>query len=128
MKLTAEQVAHEAEVKLGNAVDKVEQQLRDALFSRTTVHIGEQRILKAAFTKFDKDASGEVDIHEFIKALEYIGLHTAEHGLPGEGGNPRDVVEALFRRYDLDGSGTIDYDEFCNAILKEQSEMQHKLY
>lgn len=35
-------------------MDKLEQQVRDALFSRTTAHLGEHRILKTAFTKFDK--------------------------------------------------------------------------
>ena len=37
------------------ATDKVEQQVRDALFARSTAHKGEERILRAAFSKFDKD-------------------------------------------------------------------------
>ena len=155
------QMAH---IARENRMDKLEQQVRDALFSRTTAHLGEHRILKTAFTKFDKvprrwrpvaltplsrphsgfnmtendtcqrsrarsrtalpqDASGSVDVHEFAKALEYLGLHTAEGGLPGVGGLPMDVVTGLFERYDNDNSGHVDYEEFCGAILKENTKM-----
>ena len=41
-------------IKRENRMDKLEQQVREALFSRTTAHLGEHRILKNAFTKFDK--------------------------------------------------------------------------
>lgn len=60
-------------IAMQNAVDKLEQQVRDALFARSTAHFGEHRILKSAFNRFDKDASGTVDLHEFEKALEYLG-------------------------------------------------------
>lgn len=66
---------------------------------------------------------GNVDAHEFAKALEYLGLHTAEGGLPGAGGLPEAVVMGLFDRYDTDRSGSVDYDEFCSAILKENPRM-----
>ena len=49
---------------LKRAVDRLEQQVKDALLARTTAHMGEQRILKNAFIKFDKDASGSVDYPE----------------------------------------------------------------
>lgn len=70
-----------------------------------------------------QDISGSVDVHEFTKALEYLGLHTAEGGLPGAGGLPVDVVTGLFERYDKDKSGHIDYEEFCGAILTENTRM-----
>lgn len=94
-----------------NRITKLEQQVRDALFSRSTAHLGEHRILRTAFSKFDKDGSGSVDQHEFAKALEYLGLHTADGGLPGSGGLPTDVVVGLFERYDKDQSGHVDYEE-----------------
>ena len=100
------------------AIDRLEQQLRDALFARTTAHLGEQRILKAAFTKFDKDGSGSVDFKEFSLALEHLGLHTEDEGLPGQGGLPLNVMQGLFRRYDEDDSGSLDYDEFAAVMLK----------
>ena len=98
------------------AIDRVEAQLRDALFSRSTAHLGEQRLLKNAFTKFDKDCSGSVDLKEFMLALEHLGLHTEDKGLPGQGGLPYATVEALFNRYDKDGSGHLDYEEFSAFI------------
>ena len=114
-----------AEIEKSNGVDKLEQQVRDALFARTTAHLGEHRILKSAFNRFDKDASGSVDIHEFEKALEHLGLHTADGGLPGAGGLPTAVVHGLFYRYDTDGSGHVDYEEFCAAVLQE--DRMHKM-
>ena len=114
-----------AKIELSNGVDKLEQQVRDALFARTTAHLGEHRILKSAFNRFDKDASGSVDIHEFEKALEHLGLHTADGGLPGAGGLPTAVVHGLFFRYDTDGSGHVDYEEFCAAVL--QDDRMHKM-
>lgn len=108
-----------AAIELENKVDKLEQQVRDAIVSRTTAHFGEHRILKSAFNRFDRDASGCVDRGEFMKALEYLGLHTAENGLPGSGGLPSEVVHGLFDRYDTSGDGQVDYNEFCAAIVKD---------
>lgn len=101
------------------ATDKVEQQVRDALFARSTAHKGEERILRAAFSKFDKDRSATVDFDEFSKALEHLGLHTEGKGLEGHGGLKAEAVRSLFARYDTDGSGSIEYEEFCAAITKE---------
>ena len=116
--LDAASPAQLAEWKLAELIDRLEQQVRDAVFGRTTAHIGEERVLKQTFTRFDKDASGNVDCEEFAHALEYLGLHTAGEGLPGEGGLPPGVVQGLFARYDADHSGTIDYDEFSGALLR----------
>jgi len=108
-----------AEMELSKLTDKVEQQIKDALFARSTAHIGEERILLAAFNKFDKDRSHNVDFDEFVKALEYLGLHTEGKGLAGCGGLPLDSVQALFARYDTDSGGTVDYEEFVAAVMKE---------
>lgn len=117
---TAEELAKQADANLRASIVKLEQQLIEALFSRTTAHFGEHRVLRSAFTKFDLDMSGAVDIHEFKKALEYIGLHTAEAGLPGQGGMPSAVIEGLFAQYDKDGSGQLDYNEFVESLLSNK--------
>ena len=123
--IDAEDAENDAAATERREVDRLEQQLRDALFARTTAHLGEQRILKNAFNKFDKDCSGHVDFIEFQLALEHLGLHTEAVGLKGQGGLPVMFVKALFRRYDVDDSGSIDYDEFCNAVL--QPDKMHKM-
>jgi len=111
--------AKDQEKALTDGVRKLEQMLRDALFARTTAQFNEWRVLRKAFQAFDRDASGSVDIHEFIDALESLGLHSVDSGLPGLGGVPRSVVEELFSRFDADGSGSIEYDEFVNKIAME---------
>ena len=121
---TAEQIE---ERKARLAMRKLEQQLKDALRARTTYQLSEHRILKKAFVKFDTDCSGHVDLHEFSKALEHMGLHTENQGLPGWGGVPASVMKALFDRFDGDGSGTIDYEEFLEALMTNDDE-QTKMY
>ena len=115
-------LAAAAAADLQRAVNKVEQQVRDALFARTTAHIGEARVLKNAFAKFDKDLSGEVEYEEFSLALEHLGLHTEEEGLRGEGGLSKEVVEALFARYDTSGDGKVSFQEFSAALLAPDKE------
>jgi Ca2+-binding EF-hand superfamily protein len=114
---TADQAQRLKDADLGKAVTRLEMQLVEVLYSRTTAHFGEHRVLKSAFNKFDTDNSGAIDFNEFKHALEYIGLHTQESGLPGNGGMPEVVLEALFRKYDQDGSGQLEYMEFVNALL-----------
>ena len=103
------------------AVDKLEQQLRGARYARSTSHFAEARVLKKAFTKFDRDCSGAVDFGEFSLALEHLGLHMEGKGLRGNGGLPPEVVRALFDRYDADASGELDYEEFCEGISRKDS-------
>lgn len=88
---------------LADGVERLEQQLRDALFARSSNQMSEKRILAKAFTKFDRDASGNVDVAEFCLALEHLGLHVEGLGAPGLGGIPRDIVEHVFARMDSDG-------------------------
>ena len=106
-------------------VNRLEQQLRDALFARSTAHLGEERILRNAFAKFDKDCSGHVDFKEFLLALEYLGLHTEETGLEGHGGLKMGTVAGLFNKYDEDRSGSLEYTEFAAAMMRDDSE--HKM-
>ena len=117
---TANDRAKAAENDLRGNIIRMEKQLIDALFARTTAHVGEHRILKSAFTKFDTDMSGAISCKEFKKALECLGLHSSESGLPGFGGYPEAVVEGLFASYDKDGSGEIDYNESVEQLLKDK--------
>lgn len=112
--MTPEQVAA---YKLEQNTRKLEQLLRDALVARTTAQVNEHRILRKSFATFDRDCSGSIDIGEFRKALEGLGLHIRGVGLPGRGGIDVEVVQALFDRVDTDGSGQIDYDEFSSYLL-----------
>lgn len=89
------------------ALRKLEQQLKDALRARSTYHLSEHRIMKKAFAKFDADCSGSVDFDEFSHALEHMGLHTRDHGLPGWGGVKPGVMRMLFDKFDADQGGTI---------------------
>lgn len=100
---TAEQHARDEEIRLSVESTRLEVQLRDALVARTTAQYGPHRVFKAAFAKFDSDHNGAVDFPEFRQALEHLGLHTADVGLPGPGGVAEDVMWALFCRYDADG-------------------------
>ena len=101
---------------LNDGIERLKQQLRDALFARTTSQISEIRVLKKSFVAFDADASGSVDFTEFCKALEHLGLHIDGVGMPGRGGVPMPVVQGLFNAFDGDGSGQIDYTEFIGSL------------
>ena len=100
--------------------DEGAQQLRDALFARTTAHLGEQRILKAAFTKFDKDGSGSLAIDEITRAvkeeqevidfLENCGEPNLQFLL-----RPKRLKKAL-EALDTDKSGEVDEEEWDEAI------------
>ena len=100
------------------AREQLEQLVRDAIFARTTSKMSESRVLERAFKQFDKDQSGALDLSEFCKALEYLGLHVDGRGAPGLGGIPFDVVESVFRDLDTDSSGTVEYREFMAHLLQ----------
>ena len=102
---------------LSDGIERLEQLLRDSLRARCTAQVSEGRILKSAFVKFDRDASGNVDIDEFCLALEHLGLHVDGLGAPGLGGVAREFAEGAFARLDSDGSGTIDYEEFVTQLM-----------
>ena len=58
------------------------------------------------FKKFDHGGDGEVDIREFKKALDVMGIQL-EH---------RQLASA-FHAFDLDLSGTVSYSEFCDKVF-----------
>ena len=99
-----------------DGMKRLKQQLRDALFARTSAQISEPRVLKRAFVAFDTDGSGQVDLKEFCAALEHLGLHIDGVGMPGRGGLQYSVVQALFESLDADSSGQVDYAEFVRSL------------
>ena len=86
-------------------VDALERLLFDASYRRKggSAH-SQERLINEAFKLFDVDGSGNVDCHEFLKAMERFGLHVRGKGKMGIGGLKESVVLALFDRYDKDAS------------------------
>jgi Ca2+-binding EF-hand superfamily protein len=85
--------------------------LREKLSQKSTAHVSDETILIRAFKYFDLDNTETVDIDEWKKAIEKIGVV-----LP----NPQ-VVEELFRYYDTDKSGALDYKEFSAIITGDSA-------
>ena len=87
-----------------------ENELRQKLSQKSTAHISDETVLIRAFKYFDLDNSETVDLDEWQKALQKIGMV-----LPSPAS-----CEELFRYYDTDKSGALDYKEF-SAIITGQS-------
>ena len=83
------------------ALERMEAQLREAIFTRSTSIASEQRVLRAAFRAIDLDGSGNIDFGEFQAALERFGLHVAASGLKGVGGISQDIAKCTRRRRSL---------------------------
>jgi len=68
-----------------------------------------------AFTKFDRDASGEIDTQELFTVLVYLGFTTS-----------LEKAAAVGEDVDADGSGTVNKHEFlmCMRKVREQ-EIKH---
>ena len=64
--------------------------------------------VRAAFDLFDKDQSGNIDIHELRDAMKALGVYL-----------PKEKIKALMKDIDTDGSGTVEFDEFLN-LMKEK--------
>ena len=83
-----------------------ENELRQKLSQKSTAHISDETVLVRAFKYFDLDNSESVDLDEWKKALEKIGMV-----LPSPS-----VCDQLFHYYDTDKSGALDYKEFAAII------------
>ena len=57
---------------------------------------------------FDKDGSGNIDIHELRDAMKALGVYLS-----------KDKVKQMMKEVDTDGNGTVDYEEFRN-LMKEK--------
>ena len=62
------------------------------------------------FQQFDNGGDGEVDISEFKKALEIMGIQLEQRQLA-----------SAFRAFDLDMSGTLSYTEFCDKVFPNRN-------
>merc|ERR1711953_1157074 len=69
------------------------------------------KVLTETFNKFDTDGSGELEIPEFRKAWEFLGLKGS-----------RAEVDRAFQSVDSDGSGKVYRVEFKNAIKDSRVE------
>ena len=70
------------------------------------------RDLRAAFDRFDRDRSGNLNYAELRKALASVGL-TME----------RKEAKDLLAKYDADGSGEMEFEEFTELCEElEQKE------
>lgn len=58
------------------------------------------------FKYFDIYDKGSVNLTEFIKAMEKIGLYYSVQ-----------EMQPLFQQYDQDGSGALDYKEFSAIVF-----------
>eukprot|EP00322_Chrysochromulina_rotalis_P019186 CAMPEP_0115840642 /NCGR_PEP_ID=MMETSP0287-20121206/6877_1 /TAXON_ID=412157 /ORGANISM="Chrysochromulina rotalis, Strain UIO044" /LENGTH=402 /DNA_ID=CAMNT_0003294261 /DNA_START=20 /DNA_END=1228 /DNA_ORIENTATION=- len=101
-------------------IDVLEKILRQNVFQKSA-GTNEERALKAAFKAFDVDNSGEVDFHEFTRAMERFGLAVAQPGQKGSGGVPPAALRGLFNRYNADGSSCISYLEFSDGLFSSTS-------
>jgi len=61
--------------------------------------------IEQSFTKFDGDASGQIDRKEFSDAMFVLGLRLSD-----------DEYDVLFQKYDIDNSGQINLEEFSQMI------------
>ena len=53
---------------------KFESELKAKLTQKTTSHKGEEQVLMQAFKYFDLNNSGSVDLQEFLKTVEKVGV------------------------------------------------------
>lgn len=104
-------------------IDTLEKILKKNIFQKS-VGTNEQRALKAAFKRFDLDNSGEVNFHEFTRAMQCFGLDVQQKGQKGSGGVPPAVLRGLFDRYNPDKSECVSFTEFADGLFTKEAEDQ----
>ena len=70
----------------------------------------ELEALKEVFNRFDKDASGLIDMAELRAAASELRLTSSEEEL-----------NALMQKVDTDGDGKISFEEFVQAVTKDNA-------
>jgi len=70
-------------------------------------------VVYKAFKYFDLNDSGTVDRHEFMKAIERIGMWM----------HNQKQINVIFDYYDVDANGGLDYYEFIGKIYKVDSKV-----
>lgn len=74
-----------------------------------------ERDLKKAFSRFDKDCNGSLDIKEISTAVRLM-----LNGVTDE------QVRNLVKRFDINGDGKITYEEFLSYLLSRSNEAANK--
>lgn len=87
-------------------MSRFEGELKEKLLQKSNHKLTEEACLIKMFKYFDIFDKGSVDLNDFMKAMEKIGLYYSKQEL-----------EPLFRAYDSDGSGNLDYKEFSAIIF-----------
>ncbi|GBF97533.1 hypothetical protein Rsub_10456 [Raphidocelis subcapitata] len=70
----------------------------------------ELALCRKAFSTFDKDGSGTIDVKELSAALQSMGQVLSD-----------DELFVLIHDVDEDNSGEIEFSEFCKVIIKHKA-------
>ncbi|KAK3597187.1 hypothetical protein CHS0354_003685 [Potamilus streckersoni] len=65
--------------------------------------------LRAAFSKFDKDGNGKINVKELQAAMTEIGDTPFS----------KDEAKAMIKEADIDGDGCINYNEFVKIMTQK---------
>jgi len=85
----------------------VERLIRDKLEGRIAGSTSHGELLRL-FRHFDKDGSGEIDVHEFKKMMAAFNVKLTNT-----------AAKEMFKRYDKTNDGTIGYEEFKSQVMGE---------
>jgi len=85
----------------------IERLIKDKLESRIAGATSHGELLRL-FRHFDKDGSGEIDLHEFKKMMAAFNVKLTNT-----------AAAQMFKRYDRGGDGAIGYEEFKSQVMGE---------
>ena len=83
--------------------------LKDKLAQKTSTFQNAEAVLLKSFKHFDKDEDGCVDLDEWGKAVEKIGIVIR---------SPEDL-QHLFTYYDTQQTGKLNYKEFAGILFRQ---------
>jgi Ca2+-binding EF-hand superfamily protein len=83
-----------------------EKEVLRKLTQKTTGGQNEETVLRRAFKYFDTDNSGSVNMQEFQKAVEKVGILIPTF----------QDLQVIFNIYDVNQNGDLDYNEFASIV------------
>ncbi|MDR3582081.1 MAG: EF-hand domain-containing protein [Candidatus Pacebacteria bacterium] len=83
-----------------------EKAMRNKLAQKATVLQADETVLLRSFKYFDIDNDGAVNLNEWLKVIEKIGVIVPS----------LDDLKQLFYLYDLNNDGRLDYKEFGEIL------------